>query len=81
MHPRSDLWPCFEIVFHVTNRGYFSSLGLRAVVSDWVDRELGVVTVVELERTDWDELAEVIEGVVEELEPDCSRLTLGTLIF
>ena len=50
-------------------------------MSDWVDRELGVVTVVELERTDWDELAEVIEGVVEELEPDCSRLTLGTLIF
>lgn len=26
MQPRNDLWPREEMVFHVTNSGYFSSL-------------------------------------------------------
>lgn len=64
MHPRKDLLPLREMVFHVTNNGYFSSDLERDVrVPDWA---LGVVAAVELDKSELDEALEVLEVVDED---------------
>lgn len=66
MHPRKDLWPR-ETVFHVTNSGYRCSLdlALELVPSDCA---LGVVAVVLLDNSEFDEVLDAQEGVVAVLD-------------
>lgn len=65
MHPRKDLLPLREIVFHVTNNGYFSSdLEPDPRLPDWA---LGVVAAVELDKSEFEEVLEVLEEVDEDV--------------
>jgi hypothetical protein len=56
-------------VFHVTNSGYFCSPSLCGAlgVSDCEDIELDVVA---LEKTELDDLLDIVDGVVDTLESD-----------
>lgn len=69
IHPRKDLRPLFDSVFQVTNRGYFCSPSLCCAlgVSDCEDIELVVVA---LEKTELDDLLDIVDGVVDTLESD-----------
>jgi hypothetical protein len=74
MHPRRDLWPLRDSVFHVTNSGYCVS---DFEVSDCV---LGVVMAVELDRFELDDVLEALDGVVAVDESEawlCRRLMRG----
>lgn len=84
IHPRKDLRPLFDSVFHVTNRGYFCSLRrcrCPAGVSDCEDIELDVVA---LEKIELDDVLDIADGVVDTLESDAAwlwrRSILGSFI-
>jgi hypothetical protein len=66
MHPRNDLCPR-ETVFHVTNSGYRWSvdLALELLPSECAP---GVVTVVLLDKSEFDEVFDAQEGVVAVLD-------------
>lgn len=78
IHPRSDLWPCLETKFHVTNNGYSSSAEEGGSVPE---SSSGVVTFVEFDRIERDEAADNVVVLDESDDVSCCKRDIeGNLI-
>jgi hypothetical protein len=79
IHPRKDLLPFLEMVFHVTKSGDGPTAFKRRFIPPGREEEagcgIGMVTVVDVDRAERDEFADRVEGVVDILEePDVASL-------